>query len=130
MLEFNHLKYDLALENIDSAIAYNPENVCFYSHNGYILKEKKDYKAAMSCLEKTFDCNYSNGQLYLTKGEIQLAMGNYQSAINYLDSSININGDSTSNVSLNVRGYAYFLNKQYKEAIADYDSAVIHSKKS
>lgn len=127
-LELKNLHYSLALENIDSAIAYNPQNNCYYAERGYILKEKKDYNGAMSCFEKAINCDCAKVDGYMFRGETELAMGNYQKAIEDVTSSINASVDSSNYVALNLRGYAYFKNKQYKEALADYDTAIKQAK--
>ena len=127
-LELDNLHYSLALENIDSAIAYNPNNNCYYAYKGYILKEKKDYNVAMSCFEKAINCDCAKVDGYMFRGETELAMGNYQKAIEDVTSSINASVDSSNYVALNLRGYAYFMNKQYKEALADYDTAIKQAK--
>ena len=127
-LELDNLQYDLALENIDSAIAYNPQNNCFLAYKGYIMKETKDYNGAMSCFEKAINCDCAKANGYLFRGETELAMGDYQKAIADVTSSINASVDSSNDVAFNLRGYVYFKNKQYKEALADYDTAIKQAK--
>jgi len=124
--ELAWLQYDFkkALAYDDTVIGMFPKNAYCYTLRGNILRTQGDYLNSMSAYNKAINLDSSQNDGFFYRGVLKLAMENYPDAINDFTSSINVKIDSIDYSGYNARGYAYFMNKQYKEALTDYDMAI------
>ncbi len=123
-IAFNTMQYDTAINYFNEAIAMDSTISNGYLWRGFLYYRLKQYQQAAADYNKAIkiDSSYSFG--YLDMGKLNILLGNNDSAIAYTSKAIEKNDEETLSDAYNQRGYVYFLNNQYKEAIANYDSAV------
>lgn len=75
-------------------------------------------------LQKEEYCNPNNAGYYYQRGIAAFNLNLYESAINYYTEGLK--KFPNNSVTHNFRGNAYILNKQWKEAVADYRASLQH----
>jgi serine/threonine protein kinase len=118
----NLKKYDLALADLNQAIALNPKLAQAYGNMGMMFVEQRDYNSAIKSLSQAIDCDNSNAAYYANRGFAYTQVGDYAQAIaNYSDA---IKRDIT-NVQLHLsRAYIYICIEKFDEALNDYSDAL------
>lgn len=120
-IAFNTLQYDTAMNYYNAAIEKDSTLSMAYLLRGSLFSRLKQYQQGAEDFKKAIRIDSSG---YANMGLLNIETGKYDSAISCFSTAIKKSSKDTVAISLNNRGYAYFLNKQFKEAIADYDSAI------
>ena len=127
---FYRKEYDKAIDDYGKAIAVQPDSgtVLYnranaYTEMGEYDKAVADYNSALKIHPDYVLYYYRRGEMHIKKGDYYRAIADFNSAI-YYQSGGGSEGGSESSQLYHVRGQAYYYNKQYNNAIADYTRAI------
>ena len=116
-------QFDTAFVYVDSAIRLKPNDGFAYMCKGNIYNAMGNYDEAKRYYYQALSKDSSLGYGYEYRGYLYCREGKIDSAIADFKNATTLNENTPKSYLQNAIGYAYFLNKQYKEAIANYDSA-------
>jgi len=83
-------KYDLAMNDFDKALIYDPENADAYLNRGVLFIYSNQYPEALEELEKAEKYDSKNAGIFFNRGLIYYTQGNYSEAINQLNQCIHL----------------------------------------
>ncbi len=124
----NTMQYDEAERYNNMAIETSPKQNSSYTQKGILNTIIGKYKEALMDFDTAILISNTEADPFVGKGNLYILMENNDSAIANFNYALKVNDISSNVEAYNARGYAYFLKKQYKEALADYDSAIKVSK--
>ena len=117
------MQYDKAFENIDSAIRINPNDGFAYMCKGNIYSSMGKYDEAKQYYNLALTKDSLLGYAYEDRGYLYCREGKLDSALVDFKRAKSKNENIHQSYLHNAIGYAYFLNKQYNQALMEYDSA-------
>jgi len=106
----------------DQAIHLKPNNAEAYSNRGNVLKELKQFDAAIASYEKAIQLKPDYAEAYSNRGNVLKDLKQFEAAISSYDKAIQLKPDYAEAYSN--RGNALQELKQYEAAIASYDKAI------
>jgi predicted O-linked N-acetylglucosamine transferase (SPINDLY family) len=86
------------------------------------LKELKNFKEALLCLNKSIELCQSNPEAHNSKGLIFFEMRNFEQSVQEYDIAISL--DPLFTEAFSNRGNAYKSQRKFDQAIADYDKSI------
>jgi serine/threonine protein kinase len=118
----NLKKYDLALADLNQAIALDPKLAQAHANLAIMFVEKREYDNAINSLSQAIDCDNFNGAYYANRGFAYTQIGDYIQAIADYGNAIKLDG---TNVQLHLsRAYIYICIQEFDQAINDYADAL------
>ncbi|MGO8755099.1 MAG: tetratricopeptide repeat protein [Gallionellaceae bacterium] len=111
-----------ALELIDKAIEICPNNALFYSNRAIVLKELKQYDAAVASYDKIIALKAGFAETYYNRGNLLKELNQLEAALVSYDKAIALKADYAK-AYLN-RGNALLQLKKHDAALASYDKAI------
>ena len=123
-LVFKKVGYlDLALNDLNRAIAINPKYAQAYQNRGHLQKMRGDYDAALRDYSAVLLLEPGNADIYSSRGSIYKRKGEMDKAMEDYTVSIKLNPKNPEVYSL--RAYLYQLKDELDKAMADYNMAVL-----
>jgi len=117
--------YQKALEDLDSALAYNPNDsklrVTVHNNKGFILFDKKEFERSVQEFGRALDWRPKYHVALKGRGLAYLAIGKTDLAIMDLDRAIEISPDDSKYAA---RAFAKLRKGCYMEALADSNEAL------
>ena len=113
---------DIALADIDQAIALNPENAVAYNNRAFTHLNKGENDLAIAAVNQSLSLDRQQATAYNNRGLAYSNKGDYDRAI--ADLSLALSFDPQLVVAYDNRGYAYRMKGDHDRAIADYDEAI------
>ena len=110
----DNMQYDSAKILIDSSLAVNSENSNTFVGLGLLNTLTRKYEDALAAYNLAINTDSTNPDAFVGRGNMYLQMDNYPAAIADYTTEINLDYRIQNTTAYNARGYAYFLNKQYK----------------
>lgn len=119
-LDVREKKYDLALTRGDRLAKLYPNSPAGTVTRGNVLLEKGDHAEALKIYQSLMDKKQGGAQVAINKYRAQKGLSNTNKALADLDAWVAKNPNEI--VARNVLASGYIENKQYDEAIAQYES--------
>lgn len=121
MLQANLKDYKGALANYGKAILLDSKNSDYYYNRGNLKRGLKDIKGAIADYNKGLAISPAP-IVYNAIGVLKAQLGLYSEAIMFWNKSLKLNpNDAEVNYDI---GYAYFLSRNFKAAIASFNEAI------
>jgi tetratricopeptide (TPR) repeat protein len=130
--------YTEAIKAINKAISIAPHSL-YYTNRGNTFVALKQYDKALLDYDKAIQLNPNLALAYMNRGSLYTVLKKYDKALADHNKAIQINSQST-NLSSNLgqtnvlsaddamsyynRGTAFYIQGNYKDAIADFDNAI------
>ncbi len=112
MLLYRAKQFPEAKKEIDLAIQMSPETYSSYYYLGKILKENKDYPAAVAAFEKSLRDPEFKQKALIERGSCYMAANNIEKAIVEFDRAVKMSSNDASQETLFAR---YFLAACYEK---------------
>jgi tetratricopeptide (TPR) repeat protein len=117
--------YQKALEDLDSALAYNPNDsklrVTVHNNKGFILFDKKEFESSVQEFGRALDWRPTYHLALKGRGLAYLAMGKTDLALTDLDQAIEISPDDSKYAA---RAFAKLKKGSHMEALSDSNEAL------
>jgi tetratricopeptide (TPR) repeat protein len=114
---------DLALPDLNAAIAADPELISAYQRRGWFYMDKEVYDHAIPDFDKVISRNPDWSAVYGVRALAYRGMGKYDLAIADFDKEFTLTGRGTRK-DYETRGLTHSLNGNNDAAIADYKRAI------
>ncbi len=122
---------DLALADLDQAIALSPDLAIAYAYRSYVYSDQQRYEAAIADADRAVSLgakltDRERSALLHARALAHLYTGNYQQAIADATESIQLEGENSPKVArtYGIRSRAHRLLAEYEQAIADATKAI------
>lgn len=114
--------YDIAIRDLDEAIALDPKNVVAANNRGYNFAQKGDYDRAIRDYDEALRINPKFATALSNRADVWRMKGSYDRAINDLDAAAQINPKTA--VVYFIRAQVYSEKGDYDRALRDCDEAI------
>lgn len=118
----NKSDYQLALEDMNSAIKLKPKEVGYFINRAFLKYNLDDYFGAMSDFDYAISLDGSNVVAHLNRGLLRTEVQEDNKAIE--DFSFVINREPENYMAIYNRGLLYKKTKQYEKAIVDFNQII------
>jgi lipoprotein NlpI len=115
-------KYDLAIQELDSAIALRPDDADAYISRGNAYASKRDLDRAIQSYDSAIALRPNQAFAYKNRGMTYTTKGDFDRAIQDLDRAIALQSDYAT--AFSSRGFAYQMKGDYERAVKDYDRSI------
>ncbi len=115
-------RLDLALEDINTAIALNPSSFEAYSTRGQIFDKTGRLDRAISDYDMAIALDQTHFQPYYNRGVVYVKMRQFEKAVADFTRTLALNPSLLA--AYNSRGTAFFMSAQYDKALADFDRII------
>jgi tetratricopeptide (TPR) repeat protein len=128
-LDLKGANFDPAIQELQAAISINPDLYRAYYYEGLIYEWQDDAAKAADAFTSSIKSNPRYGQPYVTLGELYRKWGYYDEALQVLkQGKDNLPGDVERPQVLFALGMAYYLKKDYPNAITEFSGALEEDK--
>jgi tetratricopeptide (TPR) repeat protein len=115
-------QYDLALSDLNQAIALDPNFAMAYNNLSVLYGVKGDLGLAISNIDRAIALDPENADYHNEKGTLYLAFGQYRESVPYYDQAILL--DSTEPSYFKNRGIAYYWSNIQDLAFQDLNQSI------
>jgi arylsulfatase A-like enzyme/Flp pilus assembly protein TadD len=115
-------QFDLALEDYNQAIEFNPELADAYSNRGWTYLQLENYDLAGRDFDRAIELEPDFATAYNNRARVYRALGNFERALADYSQAIKLKGDEAE--LFFSRGEFYLQRREYELALSDFNQAV------
>ena len=115
-------QFDLALEDYNQAIEFNPELADAYSNRGWIYLQLENYDLAGRDFDRAVELEPDFATAYNNRARGYRALGNFERALADYSQAIKLKGDEAE--LFFSRGEFYLQRREYELALSDFNQAI------
>jgi len=114
--------FDAAVANLDSALVYAPNDFNLLNNKALFLFQQKKYSEATVFYKRSLAEKKDAINVYINLAECYYTLQEYDNVIATIDKGLSY--EPNNYILLNSRGYMYFLDENYTEAINFYNASL------